>query len=160
MKPLASAEVIAVGSEMLGPDRLDTNSLAIADRLRALGIPLRAKAVVGDRPDDLAAILRGALARSDLIVLIGGLGPTDDDVTRDVVASSLELPLSEDVAISDAIRQRFRAARHDDAGDQPAAGDGAARRRGAAECQRHRARAVTSNPATRSSCCCPGRRAS
>ena len=66
MKPLASAEVIAVGSEMLGPDRLDTNSLAIADRLRALGIPLRAKAVVGDRPDDLAAILRGALARSDL----------------------------------------------------------------------------------------------
>ena len=108
MKPLASAEVIAVGSEMLGPDRLDTNSLAIADRLRALGIPLRAKAVVGDRPDDLTAILRGALARSDLIILIGGLGPTDDDVTRDVVASSLELPLSEDVAISDAIRQRFR----------------------------------------------------
>jgi nicotinamide-nucleotide amidase len=108
MKPLASAEVIAVGSEMLGPDRLDTNSLAIADRLRALGIPLRAKAVVGDRPDDLTAILRGALARSDLIFLIGGLGPTDDDVTRDVVASSLELPLSEDVSISDAIRQRFR----------------------------------------------------
>ena len=108
MKPLASAEVIAVGSEMLGPDRLDTNSLAIADRLRALGIPLRAKSVVGDRPDDLAAILRGALARSDLIILIGGLGPTDDDVTRDVVASSLELPLSEDLAISDAIRQRFR----------------------------------------------------
>src|SRR4029453_12161026 len=71
-------------------------------------IPLRAKAVVGDRPDDLAAILRGALARSDLIILIGGLGPTDDDVTRDVVASSLELPLSENVGISDAIRQRFR----------------------------------------------------
>ena len=108
MKPLASAEVIAVGSEMLGPDRLDTNSLAIADRLRALGIPLRAKSVVGDRPDDLAGILRGALSRSDLIVLIGGLGPTDDDVTRDVVASSLELALSEDLAISDAIRQRFR----------------------------------------------------
>src|SRR5206468_7365821 len=95
MRSLASAEVIAVGSELLTPDRLDTNSLVIADRLRALGILLRAKAVVGDRPDDLAAVFRGALARADLVLLIGGLGPTDDDVTRDVVASALDLPLTE-----------------------------------------------------------------
>ena len=54
-----------------------------------------------------SAFFRGALARSDLIILTGGLGPTDDDVTRDVVASSLELPAVEDAAISDAIRQRF-----------------------------------------------------
>jgi nicotinamide-nucleotide amidase len=107
MRSLASGEVIAVGSELLTPDRLDTNSLVIADRLRALGILLRAKAVVGDRPDDLAAVFRGALARADLVLLIGGLGPTDDDVTRDVVASALDLPLTEDSVISEAIRQRF-----------------------------------------------------
>ena len=64
MRPIVSAEIIAVGSELLTPSRLDTNSLAITERLRALGIALRAKAVVGDRPDDLAAILRGALDRT------------------------------------------------------------------------------------------------
>ena len=91
MKPLASAEVIAVGSEMLGPDRLDTNSLAIGGIgcVRSAS-PLRAKSVVGDRPDDLAAHSPRRARRARIwIILIGGLGPTDDDVTRDVVASSL-----------------------------------------------------------------------
>ncbi len=105
--PLASSEIIAVGSELLTSSRLDTNSLAITDRLRALGIELRSKAVVGDRRDDLARILREALSRVDLVVLSGGLGPTDDDVTRDVVAAVLERPLVEDVAITAALRQRF-----------------------------------------------------
>ena len=108
MRPLRSAEVIAVGSELLTDTRLDTNSLSIAGRLRAIGVPLRAKSVVGDRSEDLAAILRGALDRSDLIVLTGGLGPTDDDVTRDVVASTLGLALVEDPAITAAIAARFR----------------------------------------------------
>lgn len=111
MRPLRSAEVIAVGSELLTPSRLDTNSLFLADRLRAIGIQLRAKAVVGDRADDLEAVLRAALGRSDLVVLTGGLGPTDDDLTRPVVAATVGRPLSEDTRISDAIRERF-ARRH------------------------------------------------
>jgi nicotinamide-nucleotide amidase len=107
MRPIANAEIIAVGSELLTASRLDTNSLAITERLRALGITLRAKAVVGDRDSDLAAIFRGALGRADLVVLSGGLGPTDDDLTRDVVARELGLALVEDERITDAIRQRF-----------------------------------------------------
>jgi nicotinamide-nucleotide amidase len=107
MRPLRSAEVIAVGSELLTPSRVDTNSLFIADRLRAIGIALRAKAVVGDRAEDLDAVLRGALGRSDLVVLTGGLGPTDDDLTRPVVAAALGRTLREDAAISQAIRDRF-----------------------------------------------------
>jgi nicotinamide-nucleotide amidase len=107
MRPLASAEIIAVGSELLTASRLDTNSLAITERLRTLGIALRAKAIVGDRASDLAAIFRDALGRADLVVLTGGLGPTDDDMTRDVVAAALGRPLVEDVTITDAIRARF-----------------------------------------------------
>ncbi len=107
MPAIASAEIIAVGSELLTASRLDTNSLAITERLRALGIALRAKAVVGDRASDLAAVFRGALGRADLVVLTGGLGPTDDDLTRDVVALELGLELVEDIAITDAIRERF-----------------------------------------------------
>jgi nicotinamide-nucleotide amidase len=107
MRPLASAEIIAVGSELLTASRLDTNSLAITDRLRALGIALRAKAVVGDRASDLAAIFRDALGRADLVVLTGGLGPTDDDLTRDVVAAALGRALVEDPAITETIQVRF-----------------------------------------------------
>lgn len=107
MRPIATAEIIAVGSEMLTPTRLDTNSLTITEKLNGLGIEVRAKAVVGDRRDDLAAIIRGALARVDLLVLCGGLGPTDDDLTREVVAEVLARPLREDVAITESIRTRF-----------------------------------------------------
>jgi nicotinamide-nucleotide amidase len=107
MRPITNAEIIAVGSELLTASRLDTDSLAITERLRALGIALRAKAVVGDRASDLAAVFRGALERAELVVMTGGLGPTDDDLTRDVVAAELGLELVEDTAITDAIRQRF-----------------------------------------------------
>ncbi len=107
MHPIATAEIVAVGSEMLTPTRLDTNSLAITEKLNSLGIEVRAKTVVGDRRDDLAAIIRGALARVDLLVLCGGLGPTDDDLTREVVADVLGRPLHEDAAITESIRVRF-----------------------------------------------------
>jgi nicotinamide-nucleotide amidase len=106
-QPLRSAEIIAVGSEMLGSTRVDTNSLVLADGLAALGITLRAKAVVGDRRADLASIFKQALERADLVILTGGLGPTDDDLTRDVVADVLGLPLEEDPAIVAGIEQRF-----------------------------------------------------
>jgi nicotinamide-nucleotide amidase len=65
---------------MLGPTRLDTNSLFVAGRLAALGIELRAKAVVGDDRRRLADVFKGALSRADLVILTGGLGPTDDDL--------------------------------------------------------------------------------
>ncbi len=107
MRALWSAEIIAVGSELLTPTRIDTNSLAITDTLNRLGIEVRAKTIVGDRRGDLAAVFRGALARVDLVVLCGGLGPTDDDLTRDVVAEVLERPLREDAAITETIRARF-----------------------------------------------------
>jgi nicotinamide-nucleotide amidase len=102
-----TAEVIAVGSELLGSTRADTNSLYIAGRLSELGIDLRIKSVVGDEPADLAALLRQALERADLIVLTGGLGPTDDDLTRDVAADVLGLPMDVDESIVAKIRGRF-----------------------------------------------------
>jgi nicotinamide-nucleotide amidase len=105
--PLRAAEIIAVGSEMLGSTRLDTNSLFLAERLSGLGIELRAKAVVGDRRSDLAAFFRQALERVDLVILTGGLGPTDDDLTRDVVAEVLGLPMREDAEILEGIARRF-----------------------------------------------------
>jgi nicotinamide-nucleotide amidase len=104
---LRSAEIIAVGSELLGSARIDTNSLYIAERLAALGIELRLKSVVGDERDDLAALVGQALARADVIVLTGGLGPTDDDLTRDVVSDVLGRPMTIDEAIVERIRARF-----------------------------------------------------
>ena len=105
--PLRTAEIIAVGSELLGATRLDTNSLYITDRLAGLGIELRTKVVVGDDRAELAAVFRQALARVDLIVLTGGLGPTDDDLTRDVVAEVLGRPLETDERIVATIERRF-----------------------------------------------------
>ena len=106
-RPLATAEVIAVGSELLGSTRLDTNSLFLSDRLSAYGIELRAKSVVGDDRRRLADVFNAALSRSDLVVLTGGLGPTDDDLTREAVADVLGLELHEDPAIVAHIQQRF-----------------------------------------------------
>src|SRR5262245_40279838 len=105
--PLRTAEVIAVGSELLGSTRLDTNSLFLADELAGLGIELRSKEVVGDNLAQIAALFREALERSDLIVLTGGLGPTDDDLTRDAVSSVLGLRMEEDAQITAKIQERF-----------------------------------------------------
>lgn len=105
--PLASAEIIAVGSELLGSTRVDTNSLFLAGRLASLGIELRAKAVVGDDRARLALVFRSALSRADLVIFTGGLGPTDDDLTRDVVASVLGIDMEEDPAIVARIEERF-----------------------------------------------------
>jgi nicotinamide-nucleotide amidase len=109
VRPLVSAAVIAVGSELLTPTRLDTNSLAITATLNRLGISVRTKIVVGDVHDDIAAALRDALSRVDLVVFSGGLGPTDDALTREVVADVLDRPLAEDAAIVDRLRARFAA---------------------------------------------------
>jgi len=107
VKPLSRAAIIAVGSELLTPLRLDTNSLFITERLNALGIDVVLKAVAGDDRGELAELFRAALARVDIVVFTGGLGPTDDDVTREVVASTLGRALTEDTAITDRMRVRF-----------------------------------------------------
>ena len=101
------AEVIAVGSEMLTPSHVDTNSLFITERLNEIGIDLQGKAVAGDDRAVLRAIVSDALGRSDLLILTGGLGPTDDDLTRDVVADLIGRPLEYHEPIFEAIQQRF-----------------------------------------------------
>src|SRR5688572_8399457 len=105
--PLRRAAIIAVGSELLTSHRTDTNSLHITDQLNRLGIDVVLKMIVGDDRDELAEAVRAARRRVDLIVLSGGLGPTDDDVTREVVGAVLGRPLNEDPAITEQIRARF-----------------------------------------------------
>ncbi len=105
--PLATAEIIAVGSELLGTTRVDTNSLFLAGRLASLGIEVRAKSVVGDDRSRLAAVFASACSRADLVVVTGGLGPTDDDLTREAVADVLGLEMREDPAIVARIEERF-----------------------------------------------------
>jgi nicotinamide-nucleotide amidase len=101
------AEIIAVGTELLVPPRVDTNSLHITERLNDIGIQVRAKSVVGDSRADLELLIRQVLARTELLVLSGGLGPTDDDLTRDAVAAVTGRPMSEDAGVIEHIRARF-----------------------------------------------------
>lgn len=102
-----AAVVLAVGSELLTPTRIDTNSLAITAILNELGIDVVDKGVVGDDRRRIGAHVLAALARAELVVVTGGLGPTDDDVTREGVADALELPLVEDADVLAAIARRF-----------------------------------------------------
>jgi nicotinamide-nucleotide amidase len=105
--PPRRAVIIAVGSELLTPLRADTNSLFVTARLNDLGIEVVARLIVGDRRGDLSAAIQEDLRRADLLVLTGGLGPTGDDVTREAVSDALGLPMTEDPAIVDRIRERF-----------------------------------------------------
>jgi competence/damage-inducible protein CinA-like protein len=105
---MADAEIIAIGSELLTPQRLDTNSLYLTDQLNALGVEVVRKTVVGDERERLVDTLLAASARCQIIVLTGGLGPTEDDLTRDAVASALGRALVFDQAICDQIEARFR----------------------------------------------------
>jgi nicotinamide-nucleotide amidase len=104
---LSRAAILAVGSELLTPLRIDTNSLHITEQLNSLGIDVVFKAVIGDNREELVHAMREVLPRVDLLVLSGGLGPTDDDVTRDAVSEVLGRPMREDEAITDRIRKRF-----------------------------------------------------
>ena len=107
-RPLRTAEVIAVGSELLGSTRLDTNSLFIAERLSAIGIELRSKSVVGDNRDLIADLCRQALSRVDLVVMTGGLGPTEDDITRQISARAVGRELVYHDELEADLRERFR----------------------------------------------------
>src|SRR5918993_649177 len=101
-----TAAILAVGSELLTPHKTDTNSLYVTEVLNDVGIAVAFKAIVGDDRAELAAHVAYALARHRVLILTGGLGPTDDDLTREVVAAHLRLPPEEDPSIVDAMERR------------------------------------------------------
>jgi len=101
------AEIISVGTEILLGEILDTNAHHIASRLPALGIDLYWTSQVGDNLGRLSEAIQRAWGRSDLILLTGGLGPTEDDVTREAIAAALDEPLSIDPALAAEIRAFF-----------------------------------------------------
>jgi nicotinamide-nucleotide amidase len=101
------AEIIAVGSEMLTPFRLDTNSLFLTEELNRLGVAVIRKSIVGDDRTLLAEAFRQALERADLVLATGGLGPTEDDLTREAVSDALERRLLLNEQVLDRIRERF-----------------------------------------------------
>ncbi|HEX3644966.1 MAG TPA: competence/damage-inducible protein A [Vicinamibacterales bacterium] len=102
-----TACILAIGSEMLTPFRVDTNSLFITERLNAIGYDVRLKAVVADEIEELARAIESALGWADLVVITGGLGPTEDDITREAAARALGVPLDVDESIVDRLRERF-----------------------------------------------------
>ena len=100
------SEIIAVGSEMLTPFRQDTNSLYLTEKLNEIGVSVAFKTIVGDRRKDLVNAIRTALGRIDILILMGGLGPTEDDLTREAVAEALSLTLRRDAAQVAALHAR------------------------------------------------------
>lgn len=105
---MLSAEIIAIGSELLAPDRTDTNSLWLTERLNRLGIDVKLKTIVGDDDARLEELIKDAVKRSRVVITTGGLGPTEDDITRKVVARALGRRLSLDESVLNEIRQRFQ----------------------------------------------------
>jgi nicotinamide-nucleotide amidase len=101
------AEIIAIGSELLTPQRLDTNSLFLTSQLNALGVAVTAKHVVGDDRARLASAIQTAVERSEYVFLSGGLGPTEDDVTREAAAAALGRTLEFSAAQEQILIQRF-----------------------------------------------------
>ena len=103
-----SAEIIAIGSELLAPDRTDTNSLWLTDKLNRLGIEVKLKTIVGDDDARLEEAIKDAVRRSKVVITTGGLGPTEDDITRKITARALGRRLLLDEAVLAEIRQRFQ----------------------------------------------------
>jgi nicotinamide-nucleotide amidase len=100
-------EIIAVGSELLTPFRQDTNSLYLTEKLNAIGVPVAFKTIVGDSRRNLVSAVRSALGRADILAVMGGLGPTEDDLTREAVAEALGLDIRRDPQLVVALATRF-----------------------------------------------------
>jgi nicotinamide-nucleotide amidase len=105
---MLSAEIIAIGSELLTSNRTDTNSLWLTDKLNRIGIDVKLKTVVGDDDARLEETIKDAVKRSRVVLTTGGLGPTEDDITRKVAARALGKRLSLDEKVLEEIRERFR----------------------------------------------------
>jgi len=103
-----NAEIIAIGSELLTPSRVDTNSLYLTEQLNSIGIEVELKTVVGDNEHRLEQLLREAIKRSELVVVTGGLGPTEDDVTKKVVSRVVKKQLVLEQRILERIQARFQ----------------------------------------------------
>jgi nicotinamide-nucleotide amidase len=103
-----SAEIIAIGSELLAPDRTDTNSLWLTEKLNSIGIEVKLKTIVGDDDARLEEAIKDATRRSKVVITTGGLGPTEDDVTRKVAARALGRRLILDETILAELREKFR----------------------------------------------------
>jgi nicotinamide-nucleotide amidase len=103
-----TAEIIAIGSELLAPDRTDTNSLWLTEKLNRLGIEVKLKTIVGDDDARLEEAIKDAARRSKVIITTGGLGPTEDDITRKITARALGRRLLLDETVLAEIRQRFQ----------------------------------------------------
>jgi competence/damage-inducible protein CinA-like protein len=104
-----NAEIIAIGSELLTPYRQDTNSLYLTEKLNQLGVEVVFKTIVGDRREHLVAAAKLALARAEIVIFSGGLGPTEDDLTRESVAEALGLGLRRDPEVLARLEKRFAA---------------------------------------------------
>jgi len=104
---MPSAEIIAIGSELLTPQKTDTNSLWLTERLNELGVEVKLKTVVGDDPLRLREAIRDALSRSEIVITTGGLGPTEDDITRAVAADSVQRKLVHSAELEEEIRNKF-----------------------------------------------------
>jgi nicotinamide-nucleotide amidase len=105
---MLSAEIIAIGSELLTPEKTDTNSLWLTGKLNEIGIDVKLKTIVGDDSRRLEETIRDAVKRSDVVITTGGLGPTEDDITRQISARAIgrELVYHEDIV--EHLRERFR----------------------------------------------------
>lgn len=104
---MLSAEIIAVGSELLTPERTDTNSLWLTKKLNEIGIDVKLKTIVGDDEARLEETIRDAIKRSDVVITTGGLGPTEDDVTRQVSARAIDRALVYHDELETDLRIRF-----------------------------------------------------
>ena len=105
---MLSAEIIAIGSELLAADRTDTNSLWLTEKLNRMGIDVKLKTIVGDDDARLEELVTDAVKRSRIVITTGGLGPTEDDITRKVVARALGRRLALDENVLNEIRARFQ----------------------------------------------------
>ncbi|MGI8494282.1 MAG: competence/damage-inducible protein A, partial [Pyrinomonadaceae bacterium] len=105
---MLSAEIIAIGSELLTPDKTDTNSLWLTGKLNEIGIEIKLKTVVGDDEMRLEETIKDALRRSDIVISTGGLGPTEDDITRKVSARAVGRELVFKDELANDLIERFR----------------------------------------------------
>ena len=105
---MLTAEIIAIGSELLTPEKTDTNSLWLTGKLNEIGIEVMLKTVVGDDAARLEEAVGDALKRSDVVITTGGLGPTEDDITRQCTAAAVGRELVFHPEIEEHLRQRFR----------------------------------------------------
>jgi nicotinamide-nucleotide amidase len=104
---MLTAEIIAIGSELLTPDRTDTNSLWLTEKLNGIGIEVKLKTIVGDDDARLEETIKDALRRSRIVIMTGGLGPTEDDITRKVAARALGRRLKLDEKVLEEISAKF-----------------------------------------------------